>query len=212
MSTAQPHINLHPGLKGYVQPKSPFFFEPPVSVGNTNICSGVQMGAHSYINSGRIESDVYIGRYCSIGSGVSIGTGHHDMCLLSTSSWFDSDAPPSKKHINGKLVHIMNDVWIGDKAIIMNGVTIGNGAVIGAGAIVTKDVDHYSVVAGVPAKHMKYRFPADVIQRLLLLKWWELNDALLKNHRLKNIYESLKFLESIAHTARTAQPKSIIRV
>lgn len=203
---------MHPGIRGYVAPHSPFFFEPPVSVGNADIRSGVQMGAHSYINSGRIESGVYIGRYCSIGQGVSIGTGHHDMSLVSTSSWFDSIAEPTVKRTNGKLVHIMNDVWIGDKAIIMNGVTIGNGAVIGAGAVVTKDVDHYSIVTGVPAKHYRYRFPPEIIERLLQLKWWELNDHLLKAHKLKNIYDSLEFLESIADTPRTSQPKGIIKV
>ena len=54
-------------------------------------------------------------------------------------------------------VTIGNDVWIGRRAIIMPGVTIGNGAIIGAGAIVTKDVPDYSVVGGVPAKVIKMR-------------------------------------------------------
>ncbi len=193
---------------------SPFFFEPPVAIGNALIRPGVQMGAHTYINSGRIESGVYIGRYCSIGNNVSIGTGHHDMNLLSTSSWFESDAPPSLKRVDGKqvLVRILNDVWIGDKVIIMNGVTVGNGAVIGAGAIVTKDVPHYAVVAGVPAKVMKHRFTPEIIERLLQLKWWELNDEILKQHRLLNIYDSLEFLESIKDGPRTTQPTAIVRV
>jgi len=203
---------MHPGIGGFAAPRSPFFFEPPVAVGSTDIRSGVQMGAHSYINSGRIESGVYIGRYCSIGYGVSIGTGHHDMDLMSTSSWFNSVAAPTVKRTNGKLVHIMNDVWIGDKAIIMNGVTVGNGAVIGAGAIVTKDVDHYSIVIGTPAKHLRYRFPPEIVAKLMQLKWWELDDKLLKSHKLSNIYDSIEFLESIADTPRTSQPKGIIKV
>jgi len=203
----------HPGLRGYVEPMSPFFFEPPVAVGNAIIRPGVQMGMHSYINSGRIESGVYIGRYCSIGNFVTIGTGHHDMNLMSTSSWFESDAPPSRKLTkDGALVRVLNDVWIGDKAIIMNGVTVGNGAVIGAGAIVTKDVPHYAVVAGVPAKIMKYRFSEDIIERLLKSKWWELNDKVLKTHRLSNVYDSLDFIESIMDGPRTAQPYSIVKV
>ncbi|WP_407305801.1 CatB-related O-acetyltransferase [Acinetobacter sp.] len=110
------------------------------------------------------------------------------------------------------LVRILNDVWIGDKVIIMNGVTVGNGAVIGAGAIVTKDVPHYAVVAGVPAKVMKHRFTPEIIERLLQLKWWELNDEILKQHRLLNIYDSLEFLESIKDGPRTTQPTAIVRV
>lgn len=204
---------IHEGIKGYVEPKSPFFFEPPVAVGYTDIRAGVQMGKHSYINGGRIESGVYIGRYCSIGHGVSIGTGHHDMNLMSTSSWFDSLAKPSvKRTSDGALVRIKNDVWIGDKVIIMNGVTVGNGAVIGAGAIVTKDVADYSVVVGAPAKHLKFRFTPDIIARLLATRWWELDDEILKAHRLLDVETSLYFLESLVDVPRTAQPKGIIKV
>lgn len=204
---------MHPGIRGHIAPKSPFFFESPVGVGFADIRSGVQMGKHSYINGGRIETGVYIGRYCSIGHGVSIGTGHHDMNLMSTSSWFDSDAKPTvKRTLDGALVRIKNDVWIGDKAIIMNGVTIGNGAVIGAGAIVTKDVDDYSIVIGAPAKHLKYRFSPEIIARLLATRWWELDDELLKLHRLVDIETSLKFLEEFSNGPRTAQPKNIIKV
>lgn len=185
-------------------PFSPFFYEPPVSLGNAVVMPGVRILAHSYINSGRIHSGVYIGRYCSIGNGVTIGTGHHDINLLSTSSWFNSGAAPTAKRAEPEvLVRIKNDVWIGDEAIIMNGVTIGNGAVIGAGAVVTKDVPDYAVVAGVPAKVLKYRFEQAVIDRLLRLKWWELDDALLKQHVLLNIEDSLSFLEALPETART---------
>lgn len=69
-------------------------------------------------------------------------------------------------------VIIGNDVWIGCRAIIMAGVTIGDGAVIGSGAVVTKDVPPYSVVGGAPAKIIKYRFDEETIQRLLKVKWW----------------------------------------
>lgn len=171
------------------------------------------MGHHSYINSGRIAPGVYIGRYCSIGHDVTLGTGHHDMNLLSTSSLFDSDAPPTVKRTpDGALVRIKNDVWIGDKVVIMSGVTIGNGAVIGAGAIVTKDVEDYSVVVGVPAKHLKYRFPPEIIARLQALRWWELDPQLLRSHRLLDIETSLAWLETVANTARTVQPRNTVKV
>ena len=69
---------------------------------------------------------------------------------------------------------IGNDVWIGYEAVIMAGVTIGDGAIIGTRAVVTKDVPPYTIVGGVPAKLIRKRFPDDVIERLLSLKWWDL--------------------------------------
>lgn len=67
---------------------------------------------------------------------------------------------------------IGNDVWIGYDAIIMAGVNIGDGAIIGARAVVTKDVEPYSIVGGVPAKEIRKRFAPDVVAKLLELKWW----------------------------------------
>jgi phosphonate metabolism protein (transferase hexapeptide repeat family) len=72
-----------------------------------------------------------------------------------------------------RAVSIGHDVWIGHGAIILAGRTVGTGAVIAAGAVVTKDVAPYSVVAGVPAKIVKPRFPADIAQRLEALAWWD---------------------------------------
>jgi acetyltransferase-like isoleucine patch superfamily enzyme len=72
-----------------------------------------------------------------------------------------------------KRVTIGHDVWIGTRSIIMGGVSIGNGAIIGAGAVVTKDVPPYAVVAGVPAKVVRYRFDAEEIEKLEEIKWWD---------------------------------------
>ncbi len=69
---------------------------------------------------------------------------------------------------------IGNDVWIGYRAFIKAGVTVGDGAVIGAGAVVTKDVEPYSIVGGVPAKIIRYRFEENIRKQLLDLKWWDL--------------------------------------
>lgn len=63
-------------------------------------------------------------------------------------------------------------MWIGTNAVIKNGITIGDGAVIGANAVVTKDVAPYSVVVGVPAKHLKYRFSKDRIEKISKMNWW----------------------------------------
>ncbi len=195
------------GITHYNPINSPLIYEPPISLGYAFIAPGVRMCAHTYINSGRICSESYIGRYCSIGNDVTIGTGHHNADLLSTSSWFDSNALPTFKFADNKSVkvRIKNDVWIGDKAIIMSGVTVGNGAVIGAGAVVTKDVPDYAVVIGVPAKILKYRFDEHTIERLLRSRWWEFDDQLLKSHILNNIEDSLEFLETLTDENRISE-------
>lgn len=201
-------------LKALKQPGLPFIFEPPVRLGEVDVRPGVRFGAHSYMNSGRVESDCYIGRYCSIGYNVTIGAGHHNLNLLSTSSWFDSDAAPTVKRAEPDVkVRIKNDVWIGNNVMILNGVTVGNGAVIGACTLVTKDVPDYSVIAGVPARILRMRFEPDIIKRLLALKWWEFNDEVLKQHRLtEDIYASLCFLEQLPESDRTAIEEYLIKI
>ncbi|MBO5443963.1 MAG: CatB-related O-acetyltransferase, partial [Muribaculaceae bacterium] len=67
---------------------------------------------------------------------------------------------------------IGNDVWIGYDAVIMAGVTIGDGAIIGTRAVVTKDVEPYSIVGGVPAKEIRKRFASEVINKLMEIQWW----------------------------------------
>ncbi len=72
---------------------------------------------------------------------------------------------------------IENDVWIGAKATVMSGVTIHNGAVVAAGSVVTKDVPPYAIVAGNPAKVVKYRFTEEQIKKLLQISWWNWGEA-----------------------------------
>jgi len=96
-------------------------------------------------------------------------------------------------------VVIKNDVWIGARVIIKGGVEIGDGAVIGAGSVVTKDVDPYTIVAGVPAKPIKKRFDDDVIETLMKLRWWDLpHDELkeiIKQIGPDNIKEFIKIVQ-----------------
>jgi virginiamycin A acetyltransferase len=68
---------------------------------------------------------------------------------------------------------IGNDVWIGNSATIMQGIKIGHGAIIGTNALVTKDVEPYSIVGGNPAKLIRKRFDDETIDFLLLLAWWD---------------------------------------
>lgn len=112
------------------------------------------------LNPNLIES---IGAFCSINSRASLGTlGNHPKDFVSTHNYLyrvskgfiDREREDVWSAYNKKIL-IGNDVWIGQDAIILPGVTIGNGAIIAAGAIVTKDVEPYSVVGGVPAKEIK---------------------------------------------------------
>ncbi len=83
---------------------------------------------------------------------------------------------------NFKHVIIEEDVLISANVIILNGVTIGRGAIIGAGAVVTKDVEPYSIVAGIPAKKLRMRFTPELIEKIEDSKWWEKDDTLLKKN------------------------------
>lgn len=121
-------------------------------------------------------SDVTIGKYCSIAQNVIIDCGwHHNTEFVTTyplNVFFEKlthikGHPKSKGNVN-----IGNDVWIGESAIIMGGITIGDGAVIAAGSVVTKDVAPYQIVGGCPAKHIKMRFKAQQIAALQRIAWW----------------------------------------
>jgi len=142
----------------------------------------VKMGRYSYVGDYTHITDAEIGSFCSIGCHCGIGGGIHPSDHVSTSPVFlqgrnilgknFSNIPydPSKK------VTIGNDVWIGEGVYIMPGIKIGDGSIIGAHAVVTKDIEPYTIVAGVPAKSIKKRFDDDTIKKLLELKWWDLSD------------------------------------
>ena len=88
-----------------------------------------------------------------------------------------------------------NDVWIGRGAFIKNGLTLGDGCGIGARSVVTKDVPPYAIVAGNPAKLIRYRFSEDIIEKLLELKWWELDDDFLRLLPFEDMQKCISMLE-----------------
>lgn len=142
----------------------------------------VQMGEYSRIGYNCNVTNTTIGRFTAIGRNCNIGLGQHPTDLLSSNSIFykkgqfqDNWAIFNYNNKSEK-INIGSDVWIGINVIIMDGVTIGNGAIIAAGSIVTKDVPHFAIVAGVPSTIKKYRFSEDVIKELLTIKWWDLSD------------------------------------
>lgn len=122
-------------------------FNPP---GNIEIGSHVYFGANCVIQS--VHGDILIGDHVMFGPGVHIHGGNHKIDDL---DGFMDEA--KKQYGDDPPVVISNDVWIGANAIVLPGVTVGEGAVIGAGSVVTHNVEPYAVVAGNPAKILRFR-------------------------------------------------------
>lgn len=129
------------------------------------------------------DAKLHMGSFCSIASNVRAYLGGHHRIDYITTYPFGSISP----EIWGKEtyghpqnrgdIYVGSDVWIGDNVSIMPNVKIGHGAVIGCNAVVTKDVKPYSIVAGNPAKFIRYRFSEEVIKELLDIKWWDCNTS-----------------------------------
>ena len=166
-------------------------------IGRWSSVKNTKIGFASYIGSKTTLNNVKIGKFCSIGSGISIIDGKHPTNVFaSTHPAFYSVNNASQLNFvsenkfqefsfaddNGTVVEIDNDVWIGNDVRILGGVKIGDGAVVGSCALVTKDVEPYSIVGGVPAKTIKKRFSDDIIQKLLENKWWNKDVEWIRSH------------------------------
>lgn len=160
---------------------SPVHIEPNVSFPKKNNTL-INIGSFSYTHSS-FPVGTTIGRYCSIAENVRPLGDQHPLSRFTTSvityenRWNIPD--DSSFSIVGKdadqPIIIGNDVWIGRDAVLKAGITIGDGAVIASNALVTKDVPPYAIVAGLPAKVIKYRFDEETIHKLTTLKWWQYN-------------------------------------
>ena len=133
---------------------------------------------HYKINHDKLK----IGRFCSIACGARFlfTSGNHSLKSLSTytfpiffEEWELDRADITSAWDNKGDIIVGNDVWIGFEAVIMQGVKIGDGAIIGSRAVVTKDVEPYTIVGGVPAKPIRKRFGDETIKALLDLRWWD---------------------------------------
>lgn len=153
-----------------------------------------QIGFASFIGSGCEMNNCKIGKYCSISSMVKVVEFTHPTNMVSSyPGFYDSSIKrfpfsstifdEALKTDSGFSCEIGNDVWIGRNVLIKGGVTIGDGAIIGMGAIVTKDVPSYAIVAGVPAKILRYRFSKEQIERLLSIKWWDWSPDIIETRK-----------------------------
>ncbi len=169
------------------------------------------IGRRSYISAGSRLYKTRIGRYTCIAPNVTIVSGRHPVSkYVSVSPVFYSSSNSlgvsfsdtcefeelRYSDIDNKvLIDIGNDVWIGDGAKIMDGVKIADGTVVASGAVVTKNTEPYSIVGGIPAKLIRYRFNENQIEMLLKIKWWDKSDEwLLKRANLYNSVE--KFIQN----------------
>lgn len=162
-----------------------------------------KLGKHTYIQKYTTIVNAEIGSYCSIAKNVSIGPGIHKIDGISTHpAFFLKNTPLLKTYTDKDLFNpskttvIGNDVWIGENVVIIDGITIGTGSIIAAGAVVTKNIEPYSIVGGVPAKLIRFRFEKDLVHKLLNSKWWELNETEFMNN-ISTFNSSAKFLNKI---------------
>lgn len=161
------------------------------------------IGAFSYSNS-ELPWGVSIGRYCSIARGFNVFGADHFIDWISTSPYFyTSDFQNSYKteeithqEREKRRVNIGNDVWIGEGVTVKKDITIGTGAIVAAKSVVTKDIPPYAIVAGIPARIIRFRFPDDIIRKSLEIEWWKYHLDDLKNLGANSPIEFLNNLEN----------------
>ena len=179
-----------------------------------------KIGAYSYYGPGfcALNEQTSVGKYCSIAANVVLGPSQHFKDFLTTSpittpcnfmgfpTLENSEYLSKRKSLfadgvnpNCIPVRVGNDVWIGSNVVVMDGITIGDGAIVGSNAVVTHDVPPYAIVAGVPARILKYRFDESVIKDLLELKWWDLSDGKIATLPFHDIEECIKQLKRIKY-------------
>lgn len=176
------------------------------------------MGAFSYTFGIGMPNLIEIGRYCSIAEGLKVMGNSHPHHWASTSTAFYTHGTVMRQYMTDTGEHIVrhgyvppapktivgNDVWIGANVTLARGITIGDGSVIASNAVVTKDIPPYSVVGGVPAKVIKSRFDADIVDSLVVSQWWQYDPATISKLPVEKPEE---FVREIQNGALSSIPK-----
>jgi virginiamycin A acetyltransferase len=190
--------------------------ETPVrTYGKVTLRAKTKVGKYTLLTAGlTLYPDSQIGRFCSIGKNCEIGALEHPQQWLSASPFQynglhfpDIDDKIQLKSLEPTKGSIIgNDVWIGSSVLIKRGVTIGDGAIVGANSLVNKDVPPYAIVEGTPAKRIGSRFPKGIVDKLLALRWWDMNIEDLSGLDFADIKGAIAKLESIKN--KNAPPAS----
>ncbi|MEE4189293.1 MAG: DapH/DapD/GlmU-related protein [Roseobacter sp.] len=173
-------------------PDTPFFhadceitdstFGAYVEIGKGSRVNASHFGDYSYCDRYADIAHARIGKFANIAAFSRIGaTDHpldtaacHHFLYRSDDYWDDAGRDQAFfAHRKSRTAHIGHDTWIGAGAMIKPEVTLGHGAVVAAGAVVTKNVDPYTIVAGTPAKPLRLRQPREIADRLIALGWWD---------------------------------------
>jgi len=165
----------------------------------------VSLGDFSYVSSRTIINNARIGKFCSIGPDCRIGLGKHPTRdFVSTHPIFFSDMKQTQITFADKRyfdefeeIYIGNDVWIGANAILMDGVHLPDGVIVGAGSVVTRNVPAYTIIGGIPARIIRYRFAESEIDKILESCWWDWDIEWLKKnfHKFHDIKYFIDFLQ-----------------
>jgi acetyltransferase-like isoleucine patch superfamily enzyme len=180
---------------------------------NSQIGPDADIGAWFGMNADGYVARATVGRYCTIGARTSINPFNHPSSWLSVHEfqyhpqsfdwvpeWNEIERLPRTPDMYER-VTIGSDVWTGHNVNIMPGVNIGDGAIVAAGAVVTRDVPPFAVVAGVPATVMRLRFAEATVERLLQVRWWDLELKELSGLPFRDVERCLDIIEERrAHT------------
>jgi acetyltransferase-like isoleucine patch superfamily enzyme len=216
---------------GQIRYPNNIVLEPPCSLKWLKVESDLKLGAFSYFVSGYCFA-CEIGRYTSIGEEVNVGRQDHPLTWLSTSPFQYLNTPlfdighefDGAEQFHGYRSHLVgvvpgtilkhstigHDVWIGHRAFLRPGVTIGTGAVVAAESVVVDDVPPYAIVGGNPARVIRSRLPEKMAGRLLATRWWRFAPWQLGKVAFHELEKSIDQIEEIAATAKPYEPKPVL--
>jgi acetyltransferase-like isoleucine patch superfamily enzyme len=200
-----PLIRLLPGAKIFKSTvKGPLYMNRYAQIGPE-----VAIGKYSGLNESTYIARADVGAFCAFGARTAINPFNHPTDWLSihefqyhpnSYDWVDEYKSMQRLSRAPEMlprVRIGNDVWTGHNVNVLSGVSVGDGAIIAAGAVVTKDVPPYAIVAGVPATIKSFRFSEAVIARLIRSQWWDLELSQLSGLPFKDVERSLDAIERI---------------